>query len=140
MRAKLEHRFPISFMTVCLFEPRFTLFLFFGVSAQLKSPPIVKLLSENPRRVWFKFSLQCRRFWWFSSVKPPFWIRWRLRELGRECENVGGGRGGEGKIFLPPPPSPIFLPPSHWLGKLFTSPQLSTVFLIQDGGPNNRWE
>ena len=34
-------------------------------------------------------SLQCRRFWWFSSVKPPFWIRWRLRELGRECENGG---------------------------------------------------
>ena len=34
-------------------------------------------------------------------------------------------------------PSPIFLPPSHWLGKLFTLPQLSTVFLIQDGGLNN---
>ena len=28
----------------------------------------------------------------------------------------------------------------EWLGKLFTSPQLSTVFLIQDGGLNNRWE
>ena len=55
MRAKLERRFPISFMTVCLFEPCFTLFLSFGVSAQLKSPPIIKLLSENPRRVWFKF-------------------------------------------------------------------------------------
>ena len=25
-------------------------------------------------------------------------------------------------------------------GKLFTSPQLSTVFLIEDGGLNNRWE
>ena len=34
-------------------------------------------------------------------------------------------------------PSPIFLPPSHWLGKLFTLPQLSTVFLIQDGSLNN---
>ena len=33
-----------------------------------------------------------------SSVQPPFWIRWRLGELGRECENVGGGGGGEGKI------------------------------------------
>ena len=22
-------------------------------------------------------SLQCRRFWWFSCVKPPFWIRRR---------------------------------------------------------------
>ena len=54
----------------------------------------------------------------------------------RMSVGVGGG------IFLspPPPPSPIFLPPSHWLGKLFTSPQLSTVFLIQDGGLNNRWE
>ena len=31
-----------------------------------------------------------------SSVQPPFWIRWRLRELGREWENVGGGGGGEG--------------------------------------------
>ena len=50
----------------------------------------------------FISSLQCRRFWWFSSVKSPFWIRWRLR--------------------------------------LFISPQLSTVFLIQDGGSNNRWE
>ena len=45
-----------------------------------------------------------------SSVKPPFWIRWRLGELGRE------------------------------LAKRFTTPQLSTVFLIQDGGLNNRWE
>ena len=27
--------------------------------------------------------------------------------------------------------------PSHWLGKLFNSPQLSTVFLIQDGSLNN---
>ena len=34
-----------------------------------------------------------------SSVQPPFWIRWRLGELGRECENVGGGGGGEGKIL-----------------------------------------
>ena len=25
-------------------------------------------------------------------------------------------------------------------GKLFTSPQLSTVFLIEDGSPNNWWE
>ena len=33
--------------------------------------------------------------------------------------------------FSPPPP-----PAPHWLGKLFTSPQLSTVFLIQDGGLN----
>ena len=31
-----------------------------------------------------------------------------------------------------PSPFPNFLPPSHWLGKLFTSPQFSTVFLIQD--------
>ena len=34
-------------------------------------------------------SLQCSRFWWFSSfdlssVLPPFWIRCRLGELGRE--------------------------------------------------------
>ena len=34
-------------------------------------------------------SLECRRFWWFSSfdlssVLPPFWIRCRLGELGRE--------------------------------------------------------
>ena len=56
----------------------------------------------------------------------------------RMSVGVGGGEG----IFLSPPPSPspIFLPPSHWLGKLFTSPQFSTVFLIQDGGLNNRWE
>ena len=31
-----------------------------------------------------------------------------------------------------------FLPPT--LGKLFTSPQLSTVFLFQDGGLNIRWK
>ena len=40
-----------------------------------------------------------------SSVKPPFWIRWRLRELGRECENVGGGGGGD---FSFPSPFPNF--------------------------------
>ena len=75
-----------------------------------------------------------------SSVQPPFWIHCRLGELERECENVGGGWGWGRKDFLPPPPSPIFLSPSHRLGKLFTSPQLSTVFLIQDGGLLNRWE
>ena len=37
-------------------------------------------------------------------------------------------------------PEGVFLSPSHWLGKLFSSPQLSTVFLIQDGGVCNRWE
>ena len=37
-------------------------------------------------------------------------------------------------------PLAVFLSPSHWLGKLFTSSQLSTVFLIQDGGVNSRWE
>ena len=33
------------------------------------------------------------------SVKPPFWIRWRLRELERECENGrrGWGRGTKNK-------------------------------------------
>ena len=60
-----------------------------------------------------------------SSVKPPFWIRCRRGELGRECD----ARISEGVDFLSP---------SHWLGKLFTLPQLSTVFLIQDGGLNVR--
>ena len=43
-------------------------------------------------------------------------------------------------LIPPPPPSPIFLSPSHWLGNLFTSPQLYTVFLIQEGSLINRWE
>ena len=79
------------------------------------SPPLPTFNHVEP-------SLQCRRFWWFSSfdlssVLPPFWIRCRLGELGREWQNV---------------------PPT--LGKLFTSPQLSTVFLFQDGGLNIRWK
>ena len=42
-------------------------------------------------------------------------------------------------LIPPPPPYPIFLSPSHWLGNLFTSPQLYSVFfLIQDGGLINR--
>ena len=69
----------------------------------------------------------------------------KIRNLGQLYQFVKAGTSktastpskSSGK---PPPPFPIFLPPSHWLGKLFTSPPLSTVFLIQDGGPNNRWE
>ena len=54
VRAKLEHRFLISFMTVCSFERCFTLFLSFGVSAQLKAPPITKFQFENPIKASFK--------------------------------------------------------------------------------------
>ena len=78
VRGKLEHRFPISFMTVRLFEPCFTLFLSFGVSAQLKSPPIIKLLSEDPRRVWFKFwwNLICcgMSFGAYTLARTRFWL------------------------------------------------------------------
>ena len=97
-------------------------------------------------RVVQKASLQCRRFWWFSSFECLAAILDSL-QTGRigarmRCENVGGGggRGGKKKTFPLPLPPPQFLSPSHWLGKLFTSPQLSTVFLIQDGGLNNRWK
>ena len=40
--------------------------------------------------------------------------------------------------FLLPLPQFFFLPLT--LGKLFTSPQLSIVFLFQDGGLNIRWK
>ena len=45
VRSKCEHRFPISLMTICLLLACLTLFVSLGVSAQLKSPPIIKLLS-----------------------------------------------------------------------------------------------
>ena len=60
-------------------------------------------------------SLQCRRFWWFSSFECLAAIldslkTGRIEARMREC------RSG------------------------FSSPQLSTVFLIQDGGLNIGWE
>jgi len=60
-------------------------------------------------------------------------------EGGEEKKNRLPVRAGG--FFFPLPLHPSqFLSPSHWLGKLFTSPQPSTVFLIQDGGLNDRWE
>ena len=47
-----------------------------------------------------------------SSVKPPLWIRWRLGELGREYESVGGGGGRRRKNKPLPLPQFFFLPPT----------------------------
>jgi len=69
------------------------------------------------------YQVFCRYFGFAAD-----WENWE------ENDNVEGG-GGWGRIFLPLPlPQFFFLSPT--LGKLFTSPQLSTVFLFQDGGLN----
>ena len=67
-------------------------------------------------RDMIRISLQCRWFWW------GFWWFSSFECLAAILDSLQ------------------FLSPSRWLGKLFTSPQLSTVFLIQDGSLNNRWE
>ena len=90
-------------------------------------------------------SLQCRRCWWsiewFAAILDSLQTG-RIGARMTECRRGGGG-GGEGKIkpFFPLPlPLPQFFFLSPTLGKLFTSPQLSTVFLFQDGGLNIRWK
>ena len=66
------------------------------------------------------------------------WENWG--ENDRMSEGWGAGKGRQaGGFFFPLPlalPQFFFLSPT--LGKLFTSSQLSTVFLFQDGGLNNR--
>ena len=75
-------------------------------------------------------SLQCRRFWWsiewFAAILDSLQTG-RIGARMTECRR-GGGRGREKKtgFFFPLPlPQFFFLSPS--LGKLFTSPQLSTI-------------
>ena len=71
------------------------------------------------------FRLFCRHFGFAEN-----WENWGEND-----------RLSEGVVFFPfplPLPQFFFLPPT--LGKLFTSPQLSTVFLFQDGGLNIRWK
>ena len=85
-------------------------------------------------------SLQCRRFWWsiecFAAILDSLQTG-RIGARMTECRR-GGRRGRENKTFPLPLPQFFFLSPT--LGKLFTSPQLSTVFLFQDGGLNIRWK
>ena len=58
-----------------------------------------------------------------------------------ENDRMSEGRGAGKRFFFPLPlPLPQFFFLSPTLGKLFTSPQLSTVFLFQDGGLNIRWK
>ena len=57
----------------------------------------------------------------------------------RSFSNEQSVRAG-GFFFLLPLPLPQFFFLSRTLGKLFTSPQLSTDFLFQNGGLNSRWK
>ena len=79
----------------------------------------------------FHLSLQWRRFWWsiecFAAILDSLQTG-RIGTRMTECRR-GWGAGKEKFFFLSPT-----------LGKLFTSPQLSTVFLFQDGGLNIRWK
>ena len=77
------------------------------------------------------FRVFCRHFGFAAD-----WENWG--ENDRMSEGVGGGEGKIKFFFSPPLPQFFFFPPT--LGKLFTSPQLSTVFLFQDGGLNIRWK
>ena len=76
-------------------------------------------------------SLQCRWFWWsiewFAAILDSLQTG-RIGARMTECRR-GGGQGRENKNFFFPLPLPLpqffFLSPT--LGKLFTSPQLSTI-------------
>ena len=78
-----------------------------------------------------KYSLQCRRFWWSFECFAAILDSLQTGRIGARMTECRRGWGAS--------PSPIFLSPSS-LRKLFTSPQLSTVFLFQDGGLNIRWK
>ena len=68
-----------------------------------------------PFRCSCRGSLQCRRFWWsiewFAAILDSLQTG-RIGAGMTECRR-GGGRGRKNKIFLSPPPSPIFLSLSH---------------------------
>ena len=81
-------------------------------------------------------SLQCRRFWWSFECFAAISDSLQTERIGARMTECRRGWGRKNKTFPLPLSLPQFFFLSPTLRKLFTSPQLSNVFLFQDGGLN----